>query len=60
MATMHAVPDRRADGQMDRQTDGRKDEHHGNSATNRSTNASRAKRVKTLNKNVVCKFIRNN
>ena len=42
--TMHACP-RQTDGQTDRRTD----EHHGNSATVRSTNASRAKNLTGLN-----------
>ena len=52
--TMHARPrqtDRQAYEQTDhRQTNGRTDEHHGNSATIRSMNGSRAK-------NLLCFFL---
>ena len=46
MVTMYDRPRQTDERQTDRQTDGWTDEYHGNSATIRSTNASRAINVK--------------
>ena len=52
MITMHACPSQ-IDGQTDRQTD----EHHGNSATICSTNASRANNTSAANhSSITCKL----